>query len=47
MESNAASRRVLERLEFTEEGRMREQVFLDGERRDMIRYGLLAREWFG
>jgi RimJ/RimL family protein N-acetyltransferase len=45
--SNEASRRVLERLGFVEEGRMREQVFLDGERRDMVRYGLLADEWFG
>lgn len=46
-ETNPASARVLEKVGFTEEGRHREQAFVDGERVDVLRYGLLADEWFG
>ena len=40
--SNAASRRVLEKHGFVEEGRFREEAFVDGEREDVVRYGRLA-----
>ena len=43
--SNAGSQRVLEKLGFTEEGRLREECFIDGEFEDVYRYGLLADEW--
>ena len=42
---NDASRRLLESLGFTEEGRRRKFMFVDGEYRDMIQYGLLREEW--
>lgn len=42
---NEASRALLESLGFTEEGRRRKFMFVDGEHRDMIQYGLLRREW--
>lgn len=45
VESNPASRRVLEKLGFEEEGRLREECFIDGEFEDVYRYGLLAEEW--
>jgi len=43
--SNAASRRVLEKVGFEHEGTMRDEDFIDGEYVDTDRYGLLAREW--
>ena len=42
---NVASRGLLESLGFTEEGRAREDRFIDGEYRDSVQYGLLRREW--
>jgi RimJ/RimL family protein N-acetyltransferase len=42
---NDASRALLESLGFTEEGRARRDTFVDGEYRDLIRYGLLREEW--
>jgi RimJ/RimL family protein N-acetyltransferase len=42
---NAGSRRVLEKVGFTEEGVLRKEAFVDGEYVDVHRYGLLAREW--
>jgi RimJ/RimL family protein N-acetyltransferase len=45
LDSNEGSMHVLESLGFEHEGTQREEVFVDGERRDMHRYGLLAREW--
>ena len=42
---NAASRGLLESLGFTQEGRAREERFIEGEYRDAIGYGLLRREW--
>lgn len=43
--SNEASRRVLETFGFVEEGRQREQTFVDGEYCDCLLYGLLVSEW--
>lgn len=42
---NAASCRLLERLGFTLEGRLRERWIVEGEISDTNYYGLLAREW--
>ncbi|ELZ08989.1 GNAT family N-acetyltransferase [Natrialba aegyptia] len=42
---NDASRGLLESLGFAEEGRRRKYMFVDGEHRDMIQYGLLREEW--
>lgn len=44
LESNEGSHRVLEKNGFTEEGRFRDHAFVDGERVDVRRYGLLADE---
>lgn len=45
-ETNPASRRVLEKVGFVEEGRLRNEAFIDGEYVDIFRYGLLAEDWF-
>jgi RimJ/RimL family protein N-acetyltransferase len=45
LESNVGSQRVLEKLGFEREGVHRKETFVDGERRDNYRYGLLADEW--
>ncbi|MFC7142009.1 GNAT family N-acetyltransferase [Halosimplex aquaticum] len=42
---NDASRGLLESLGFTQEGRRRKFMFVDGEYRDMVQYGLLREEW--
>lgn len=42
---NDASRGLLESLGFTQEGRERKALFLDGSYRDRIRYSLLREEW--
>lgn len=42
---NDASRGLLESLGFTEEGRRRKFMFVDGDHRDMVQYGLLRQEW--
>ena len=42
---NDASRGLLESLGFVEEGRRRKFMFVDGEHRDRVEYGLLRREW--
>lgn len=44
---NAASRAVLDRLGFREEGRLREHVYRDGGYHDAVYYGLLPGEWDG
>jgi len=44
---NDASRGLLESLGFREEGRSRAHRFVDGEHRDLVRYGLLREEWSG
>ncbi|MFC4552857.1 MULTISPECIES: GNAT family N-acetyltransferase [Halorussus] len=41
---NEASKRVLEKVGFVEEGVFRDEAFVDGEYRDVVRYGLLADE---
>jgi ribosomal-protein-alanine N-acetyltransferase len=43
--SNDASCGLLESLGFSEEGRRRKYMFIDGEHRDMVQYGLLRQEW--
>jgi RimJ/RimL family protein N-acetyltransferase len=42
---NDASRRVLEKAGFTEEGTRRESLYTDGDYRDVAVYGLLDREF--
>ncbi|SFR67618.1 GNAT family N-acetyltransferase [Halogeometricum limi] len=44
-EDNAASRRVLEKLGFEQEGVAREEAYVDGEWCDRVRYGILEDEW--
>ena len=44
---NDASRAVLDRLGFRDEGRSRDAVFQRGAYRDHVRYGLLEGEWDG
>lgn len=44
---NTRSRAVAERLGFTREGVQREAAAFPGERRDVVLYGLLSREWHG
>ncbi|KAB1194199.1 GNAT family N-acetyltransferase [Haloferax sp. MBLA0076] len=44
-EFNEASRGVLERLGFVNEGQLREAAFIDGSYVDVVRFGLLRREW--
>ena len=44
---NDASRGLLESLGFSEEGRTRRDMFVDGEYRDMVQYSLLREEWAG
>jgi RimJ/RimL family protein N-acetyltransferase len=45
IESNPGSQRVLEKLGFEREGRLRESCFIDGAFEDVYSYGLLAEEW--
>jgi RimJ/RimL family protein N-acetyltransferase len=45
--TNAASRRVLEKLGFEREGTLREFFYVGGEYVDRIVYGLLAEEYEG
>jgi len=42
---NDASSGLLESLGFTQERRLREATYADGEYRDFVDYGLLRREW--
>jgi [ribosomal protein S5]-alanine N-acetyltransferase len=42
---NLASQRVLARLGFRPEGRMRDHVFTNGAWRDSLLYSILADEW--
>jgi len=45
LETNVGSQRVLEKLGFQREGVHRQETFVEGERRDNYRYGILAEEW--
>ncbi|UPM43065.1 GNAT family N-acetyltransferase [Halocatena salina] len=42
---NPGSHRVLEKAGFTQEGRFRQEGFVEGEYVDVLRYGLLANEY--
>ncbi len=44
--SNEPSQRLWEKLEFTKEGELREQVYKDGEFENVYLYGILKTEWF-
>lgn len=44
-EDNAASRRLLARLGFAEEGRLRQVAFWAGHHHDLLQYALLACDW--
>ncbi|NGZ85869.1 GNAT family N-acetyltransferase [Duganella aceris] len=44
---NIASGRILEGLQFRQEGHLRERWFVGGEISDSIIYGLLRRDWIG
>ncbi len=43
--TNPGSQRVLEKAGFTQEGRFRQEGFVEGEFVDVLRFGLLAEEW--
>lgn len=45
LDGNAASVRFHERLGFSLEGRLREQVFIQSHHRDLLCFGLLRSEW--
>jgi RimJ/RimL family protein N-acetyltransferase len=45
LDTNEGSQRVLEKLGFQREGVQREETFVEGERHDNYRYGVLADEW--
>jgi RimJ/RimL family protein N-acetyltransferase len=42
---NTPSRETLESIGFVEEGVQRDEKYVDGEFRDVVRYSMLAREW--
>lgn len=44
-ESNKGSQRVWEKLGFTKEGELREQIYRKGRREDAYIYGVLKKEW--
>ncbi len=44
-ESNKASQRIWEKLGFTKEGELREQIYRNGNRENAYVYGVLKREW--
>lgn len=46
-DSNDASRGLLESVGFVEEGRQRAYMFVDGEHRDRIQYGIRREAWRG
>ncbi|MHB9288334.1 GNAT family N-acetyltransferase [Halobacteriales archaeon Cl-PHB] len=45
-ETNPGSCRVMEKVGFQQEGILRDEAFVEGERVDVVRYGLLVDEWF-
>jgi RimJ/RimL family protein N-acetyltransferase len=47
IDGNTASIRLLEQNGFVEEGRLREAKFVNGVYKDLLRFGLLRKEWNG
>lgn len=47
IEPNRASRRVLEKIGMTAEGRQRDEKYVRGRFHDVVRYSILADEWEG
>jgi RimJ/RimL family protein N-acetyltransferase len=47
IDGNTASIKLLQNNGFTEEGRLREAKFVNGTYKDLLRYGLLRKEWGG
>ena len=45
VDGNEASLKMVKKMGFKEEGRLREAKFVNGEYRDLLRYGLLMREY--
>lgn len=45
IENNAPSIRLMKKAGFTEEGRLREAKFMNGSYHDLLRFGLLRREF--
>ena len=45
VEGNLGSQKTLEKLGFKQEGRLRKQWLLDGEWRDVLKYGILVDEY--
>lgn len=44
-EENSASQRVLEKLEFVEEGQLRQHYYVNGEYKDAILFGLVFADY--
>lgn len=42
---NTGSQRIWEKLDFTKEGELREQAYIEGEFRNVYLYGILKTEW--
>lgn len=47
IDGNTASIKMLQNNGFTEEGRLRDAKFVNGTYKDLLRYGLLRKEWGG
>ena len=45
IDGNLSSLKLVDKAGFTAEGRLREAKFVDGEYRDLLRFGLLRREF--
>jgi UDP-4-amino-4,6-dideoxy-N-acetyl-beta-L-altrosamine N-acetyltransferase len=43
---NSASIRIHQRLGFTQEGTLRENILINGTHHDLLCFGILSREWF-
>ena len=47
VDGNVPSMKLMKKLGFTEEGRLREAKFVNGKYHDLLRYGMLRREYGG
>ncbi|MCD4725796.1 MAG: GNAT family N-acetyltransferase, partial [Bacteroidales bacterium] len=45
IDGNLASLKLVDKAGFTAEGRLRKAKFINGEYRDLLRFGLLRREF--